>query len=727
MVATEKTIRSLTLALAAVSTRVASNHTSSNEQPCAQLSQQYAQAQAANATFQPSGKLAYNCLQSMPFRSDLAVAFLDEYEKYLNFQTTIEILKDPPPGYLSPPTDLLGGLDLIRQKAAANQYPSQYEFDTELTQLINSANDGHLSISLCSTSVFGFLIDLPLVSVSTDGLALPELYTYNDAVSLAQGDQQVSPLISINGIDAVEFLEKVSSSQSFQDPDARYNSLFPNRANPTIGSAWMFNPLWPGAAYYTFKYANETIGHVETLAILTGGDFNFTDGTALYEAVCLPSSSASSASSNSTAPIAAPIETILPGYPAPVIRDPYYLISGYYLNDTDLQDVAVLAIPTFNTEGTFTGGTQLPDDEEEAFHQVAVDFVNNATAAGKKKILIDLSGNPGGVFLSGYDLFKIFFPDVFPYSATRFRAHPGAYLIGKSYSQVGPSDPNDFLLNPFAVQAAVTPDQKGDFATWDDLFGPHLILGVNSSSLAANLNFSSVSDAQSPISGFGNVTLDPTTRPFAPEDIVIITDGLCTSTCTIFTELMKWQGVRSIVFGGRPQYGPMQALGGSKGANSAPYTALSSYATEGYALAVNASRTSDPVLTPEELDQYNSTVGIPVSEFPLPLLGGEVNLKNNYRPGNDIVPLQFIYEAAECRLFFTIENYQQQETIWAAAARAMFGNGSCVLGSTNATGSLYGPSSVSNSTSGSGSGSGSPSNLQKAAALLIELGQSMSS
>lgn len=39
------------------------------------------------------GQVAYDCLRSMPFHSELGVKFLDEYVKYLQFHATIDILK----------------------------------------------------------------------------------------------------------------------------------------------------------------------------------------------------------------------------------------------------------------------------------------------------------------------------------------------------------------------------------------------------------------------------------------------------------------------------------------------------------------------------------------------------------------------------------------------------------------------------------------------------------
>ena len=48
-----------------------------------------------------------------------------------------------------------------------------------------------------------------------------------------------------------------------------------------------------------------------------------------------------------------------------------------------------------------------------------------------------------------------------------------------------------------------------------------------------------------------------------------LTDGLCSSACAIFMEMMHHSaGVRTVVAGGRPDYGPMQAPSGSRGAEA---------------------------------------------------------------------------------------------------------------------------------------------------------------
>jgi hypothetical protein len=53
-----------------------------------------------------------------------------------------------------------------------------------------------------------------------------------------------------------------------------------------------------------------------------------------------------------------------------------------------------------------------------------------------------------------------------------------------------------------------------------------------------------------------------TSQPWAAEDIVLFTDGICSSTCSLFVEMMHHEaGVKTVVAGGRPRYGPMQTIG----------------------------------------------------------------------------------------------------------------------------------------------------------------------
>ena len=124
----------------------------------------------------------------MPFNSTLAFGFLEEIGKYFEFQSTIELLANPPDEYNADPVDLASWFQRIAERVDANEFNSQYEFDTELTNLVRSANDGHFSITPCTAGLFTFIVPGTLVSVSENGTSLPKIWRLGK-----QGPFQCSP------------------------------------------------------------------------------------------------------------------------------------------------------------------------------------------------------------------------------------------------------------------------------------------------------------------------------------------------------------------------------------------------------------------------------------------------------------------------------------------------------------------------------------------------------
>lgn len=178
-----------------------------------------------------------------------------------------------------------------------------------------------------------------------------------------------------------------------------------------------------------------------------------------------------------------------------------------------------------------------------------------------------------------------------------------------------------------------------------------------------------------------------TTQPFAAENIVIIQDGLCGSTCAIFSELMREQGkVQTIAVGGRPANAPMQGVGGSKGVHllgmdlvymAALQTIQIAYALQGPALTLYLNSTAIGKIANTE-QMFLRTAYAPDKN----LVGG-MNGLNNQREGDaSQTPLEFIYEAADCRLFYTLETLYDPVKLWKAAADVRWGQGKCVARST---------------------------------------------
>ena len=359
--------------------------------------------------------------------------------------------------------------------------------------------------------------------------------------------------------------------------------------------------------------------------------------------------------------------------------------SGYFLEGEGYEDVAVLSVNSFVSAL----------EDEIPFQVVNTAFLNAAKAAGKTKLIVDVQANGGGTILKGYDLFKQLFPDILPYGATRFRAHEALDLIGEEVSWYSGQFPrsldaglNDTVLDILSTAYNYRTDvdvNYENFANWNpdkygpDTFGPGPdnftnIIRWNLSDVLTPLNSGGIV-----VSGYGNRS-NITDRPFAAEDIVVVTDGYCASTCAIFSELMRQQaGVNFVMLGGRPNTDVVQAVGGVKGTNSFPW----SYILSSVALPFDIQHYHDGDYYSDETALGNYT------DLPLyRAINFVVNARDGYRRGDETnTPLQFVYEPADCRIYYTPAMAVDQTAMWRSVADSAFnGVNRCVPG----TGTLGG-------------------------------------
>ena len=124
-------------------------------------------------------------------------------------------------------------------------------------------------------------------------------------------------------------------------------------------------------------------------------------------------------------------------------------------------------------------------------------------------------------------------------------------------------------------------------------------------------------------------------------------------------------GVRTVVAGGRPELGPMQAVGGSRGAEV--YDAIALDEDIEFAERVNKSL---------ELPDRSAGNYVNYASF---------NLKDSVRQG-ETIPLQFLYEPATCRIFYTTRTVYNYLNLWNYVAEAIWRNSSlCIAGTANGT------------------------------------------
>lgn len=390
----------------------------------------------------------------------------------------------------------------------------------------------------------------------------------------------------------------------------------------------------------------------------------------------------------------APVSKGAPGYPNPFVKSADGSVFGFFPESHS--DLAVLAIPNYGPA---------PPSNNIDFEDVVRELLATAKAHGKKKLIIDLRGNPGGTVPLAIDTFHQLFPSMTPYGAGNYRAHPlfnfTGEIVSSYYAEVNSKKKtagkvlhDNLEGTPLNYRQLLTATNK-DYSSWADFYGPKYIHGDNYTTLT-QFNYSDPAwEAQGdPVYGYGSDDA-PQPQTFEAENIVLLQDGVCASTCTIFTELMKSQAhVKQIVVGGRKQTGPMQGVGGVKGANIQGMATLLDFVVAAY---LQATRTQQAYLESALGMSGASFVRAATHALDRAAGGGEfmvqatVNFRNNIRQGDDTTtPLQFVYEAADCRFFYTAAMYADQELLWDKTYDLAWNGGACVAGSTDQASAGFG-------------------------------------
>jgi hypothetical protein len=365
-----------------------------------------------------------------------------------------------------------------------------------------------------------------------------------------------------------------------------------------------------------------------------------------------------------------------------VLLHALYAIGGYYLNASENRDIAVLSVPTFKPEYK---DPLYPQQASHDFQRVAREFIAKASTDSKKRIIVNLRANCGGDTFLRFDLFKLFFPDMEPDHATRRRAHQPCEELVKLATSAGNTGlaQGVNILNPtlgsplseFYYRFWSTNPNGTAFASNAAYYGPHVSANDNFTTLRAwNLSTTAGFATNSTITGYGGPLATPK-APFNASNIVLLQDGVC-STCAIFSELMHTlAGVQTLAIGGLPQDTiAMQKVRGTKGWLAWDLQRLRQFSTDAYG---NANESNCLSWRGTELEAMNKTTEIFNRDA-----GFQVNAADGIRIGDTTeTPLQFVYEAAECRIWYSPVMIFDASKVWEATANTKWGNGECNAGS----------------------------------------------
>ncbi|KAF7125987.1 hypothetical protein CNMCM5793_002346 [Aspergillus hiratsukae] len=628
---------------------------------------------------------AYDCLTSVPFNPAVATRLVQYVNDTIQFHSTLAYLANPPPGYQQPAVDLLAGLSQIQRDIDNSVFRNEYAFEAAVKRLLNAAHDDHLSMTGGILSAFVYGAPYDIVSVSLDGIELPKVYISADLFANETEilSWQPSAIAAINGQEVVEYLTQFAALNSVGklEPHADWNMLMRSGALDTQGYLEVFYggaPFYPGDSI-TFTFVNGTVlgpmpwqavylSPGDTGPLQTGGDFYNFFVLGLYPASyeeSLQESTPTTSVPPGIPPSATPARDSIgwwdTAYPssADVIQQGEGLLRGYFLNESSL---AVLSIPQFAAYGNKAHG----------FVQTVKEFLARSKEAGLKKVVIDVQQNMGGQPLLAIETFKLFFPSIEPFAGSRRRAHPMADALGATLTPYWENLTTNqglyyrLLTNEWVVTSRLDADTGREFTSWDDYFGPAAAYDGDEFTKTERYNLTSTAfskeAASIAIDGLGG-----SPQPYSPDDIIILSDGLCSSACALFMELMHHEAqVRTVVAGGRPNYEPMQAPSGTRGAAIYDIERMD----QDIALARRIDNTTRGVLPNRRLDFFISAAS--------------VNLRDQVRRNDTSnTPLQFLYEAADCRIFFTPKTWYNYTNLWNYAADAAWRDPAlCVANST---------------------------------------------
>ncbi|OJI98794.1 hypothetical protein ASPVEDRAFT_147979 [Aspergillus versicolor CBS 583.65] len=634
---------------------------------------------------------AYDCLRSVPFNPAVARQLLQYMNDTIQFQSTLAYLAEPPRGYQQPAVDLLAGLDQIQRGINDGMFTNEHDFENALYRLLTAAHDDHLTATggILSTFVYGAPWDI--VSVSVDGIEPPKVYIADDLLANESHALawQPSAISVINGQDVVDYLAEFAAQNSIGklEPHADWNMLMRSGALETQGLLEVFfggATVYPGDTI-TLTFENGTVVGPEpwqaiylspgdTGPLQTGGDFYNFFVLGLYPASYVSEEDSTGrleGKATSTTPIRTPLPTPSPStsvsttapsfdaaYPTPEPifpgREPddTTLPRVFFLHDSS---VAVLSITDFAAY----------DDSTQEFLRTVKAFLRRSKEAGLKKVVIDVQQNRGGQVFLAIETFKLFFPTIEPFAGSRRRAHRMADVLGDSFTSFWDDLPPNrtqerrFLsTNEWVIQNRLDRETGDEFVSWEDYSRSTAAYGGDNFTRVEQYDQTDSAFIHE-ASGIDIESLDAfDSPPYAAKDIIILSDGLCSSTCAIFMELMHHEAhVRTIAVGGRPDYTPMQAPAGTRGAAS--YNVRQMDLDIYNALLIN--NETSPFLPDRTLDFY--------------LYSASVNLRDQIRrddPSN--TPLQFKYEAADCRIFFTPKTWYNYTNLWNYAAEAAWHN-----------------------------------------------------
>ncbi|KAI8251068.1 Peptidase s41 family protein [Colletotrichum sp. SAR11_239] len=669
--------------------------TGTSQSPCAVVASKLA---SPSASVVPAVE-AFNCLNSVPVDTQGNSKLIDQLKQVWQLHSETVWLKNPGNDWEYGPLDIMDELDKVKSNLAS--YESEYAVQLAIQNITVRTGNFHFNYYPDILQIFNFRRRFNVASISSDGKALPKLYAHGDVVALADGDDGVSDIKSINGMNPYDFLKANLYSQ-YINSDGRMNNMF---SKGDTGH--------PGAFARQTKYDGNSTDVVWTnssqksFSNIATSELSFkgvVDGNTFFKTFCTGLTGAKSRTSTGkekeviSPGILGPVPTIPTGtyhlnsrakrqsipsagaYASAVAEAETGTVAGYFLTDNGFSDVAVLKIISFsNPNDTKYDETFFNND----FQVTIQSFLEQCISQKKQKLIIDLRENGGGNTNLLIDAFMQLFPEMDPFSGQRYRATDAFTKIGDAVNEVYANSNLASKYQTIFKESIRNGDTFRYWAWW------HFRTAEGNS-------FDSWDEFNGPL----NLNNDK------------------------FTSTFRYNAV---TVGGRPENKPIETVAGSKGGEVIPIYRFAQYATAALnvssAVGLSSIQSNDGTLS--------AIANVPNVAIRVGDSSSRAQTQDQIRKGDKTAtPLQFIYEAADCRIFYTAGSYADPVEAWKQVWSAYSDSSKCVEGSTGDKSSIsggykpYGSAQVKSEDRPSGAGSssdesGTSSNQQGSLAITL--------
>ncbi|CAL1699095.1 unnamed protein product [Somion occarium] len=563
------------------------------------------------------------CFTSFKVDPDIKANIIEVVNKTLAFHTSVNYQKlAPEPFTADVHEDLLFDLARISHQS----YPSDFDLHIDMSRTLKRLNDGHcVYINDCYDSVFLTFLPVPLVLL-TDARGAQDVHIAPEAFTVASAEfadeldvwQNALPgslkgklsslsgakVLLINGADPfVAVNANALITGSFQGFGTRQNSY--NRAstgwNYIMGNfAQMSLPL-ADSATLTIQRINATRPETITLPYRSrkNAATSWTDSASFRANNCVATASTNGVDAyadtakradNPSAPaLISPAAAKFEQQPPISLVDRRRHALNVILDSTPLQDVVLP--PVLTPQGEVPGGNGvaqffLLDDGKtgvlalgsfsansfDGLERAMLTGLVNLKAAGASQLIVDVSNNGGGFICLAHWLHRIIAgpkKTTVPQAGldTTTRAGPLAQLIVKTIiADPTGVDPADFLLyNPLNW---AFPNKTGGltfFGPTDDWLEPlqRKVINGRQDAFAPRM-----ADICQPFD-----MEPPAEQLFDPKKTVIVSNGRCASSCSLFSITMaKEEGAKTVVLGGKK--GVQQQYCGTVGGQSTDFSTI---------------------------------------------------------------------------------------------------------------------------------------------------------